>query len=177
MVYDFETGTFSKQTSEALSTQGCNDPVNHVKATLNVTGLPEDCATVRAAISAQAQQFAAGSDTGATYDPHGTGKGYAVAPDTKGDAEMEFVRFAGVCGKGLAFYQDTVLFQFRDTNHGCDFDAASQSQVSAGGDAGTNACNIFNLVSKLASSHGQLQDLVATCCTSSVPCALSNTLV
>merc|ERR1712190_99895 len=116
-VYDFPSRTFKKETSPTFTNEACNDALGHVKATLNVTGVTTSCDSVRNdVVLKQAAQFATGADTSAVYDPHGTGKGYVRDVTVVAQGELQFIRLAGVGGKGMSFYQDTVHFQFRDTS-------------------------------------------------------------
>jgi len=177
-IYTIENSSFTYNVhSDELTNVACNDPVGHDKAYVNVTGLPESCEAVKALIEKKVALYTPGTDASKTYDPHGTGKGYVKPTNPKANDQMLLVRLAGSGGKGMRFYQDTVVFDFSDAaDGGCNVNAASQSEVSAGGDAGTNVCNIYNLISDLARTHGAEDfgragaNFTSSCCTSDVPC-------
>lgn len=176
-VYTIENSSFTYNVhSDTLANVACNDPVGHDKATVNITGLPEGCDEVRMIVEAKVKLYTPGQDSSKSYDPHGTGKGY-VEPQNPVPSQMLLIRLAGVGGKGLRFYQDTVALEFNSAGDGtCNVNVASQSEVSAGGDAGTNLCNIYNLINDLAKKYNQ-EDLgragtnfSQTCCTNAIPC-------
>lgn len=184
-LYNLENASFSYGFhSHDITNVACNDPIGHDKAVLNVTGLPESCTSIQAAVEKKAALYKTGMDAGEVFDPHGTGKGY-VTPAQKGSDNLVYFRLAGVGGKGLKFYQDTVTFKFDAKADGtCSLTASSQSQVSAGGDGGTNLCNIFNLINDVAKKYGKEdlgtgKNLVSQCCTSPVQCfsTVDSTLV